>query len=221
MFKQLSQTNLAFAKAASVITVTFDDPSGQGWEEIPQVTGDQVAIANRTYIDLAGYTQEELTTFVRGVDIQKDKSPLSSSVVVCWEYDILSTRRITDEELQDIHNQPPGFMGMNSLTGVNQTLDLMQVVYGEHQTFANNANIPGTFITTGAGTFGSGNPSASDRLHWTKVYLLGLVGGDTYTGTFNSFPCNLVVQALTDKESDLVWIERLRRSHVLQNRSED
>jgi len=218
LYKQIGKVEAAFAKAASVLTVVIDPlTSAEGWEEIPQVTGDMFCLANRSYIDLEGWARDDLTTFVKGVDVQTPPYVLGmGNVVVFHEFDLLTTRRISDSELANIANLPPGWLSSPNSTSTSQTLDLMQVVYGQYRTQANNANIPGTFITVDRGTFGSGNPSSASKLYWTKLYLVAAVGGATYNGDFKGVPTNLVVQAVTDKESEYVYLERQRRSYVLQ-----
>ncbi|AXH79487.1 MAG: hypothetical protein [Circular genetic element sp.] len=181
--------------------------NNEGWEHIPQqnLAVGVAVVANRQYIDLAGYAMKDLTTFVQSVDIQKSRDPLGTNQLIVYVYDFLTTRRITTEELSNFTGaEIPGF--------VESTVDLMEMIYGEHQTLANNAQIPGTFITTMADSLGSGNPTASDRLHWTRVYSMSpaAVGAATLT----IYSTNLVSQAITGKEKDLVYIERLRRAYT-------
>ena len=92
----------------------------------------------------------------------------------------------------------------------------MECTYGLRQTLAQNAQIPGTFINIDGGTFGSGNPSASDKLHWTRLIITTMAHGEDITGAMVIPATNLVVQATTTEETDLVYMERLRRSYVLQ-----
>jgi len=193
------------------IVTTFTGPDltgiavGDGWETIIETVSLGKAV-HRSYIDLAGWTKEELTTFVQGVDIQKMKTPfgvIANSYPLVWEYDILSTRRIA---LTELTSGIPGFIGGPS------TIDLQSIVYGESRTYAENATIPGTYVTTDRETFGTGDPVATDKLHWTRIIRFSVAGA----ATLKVYPANLVVQAVTAKEKDLVWMERLRRSYVLQ-----
>jgi hypothetical protein len=192
--------------------------AGGNWESILQTpNGSVVAIANRTYIDLAGYTQQDLTTFIQSVDIQERGLPSYSTaggtipVNLVWVYDFITTRRITTAELSQLTTDIPGYLP--------STLDLMEMIYGEHKQYAVNTQVPGTYITVNGDTLGSGNPSAADRLHWTRVLLCypdGDVGENAVVGCTEA---NLVCQAVTGKEKDLVYIERLRRAYT-QERTE-
>jgi hypothetical protein len=185
------------------------------WETIVLGIGSGAAV-KRTYIDLAGWSKQELTTFTQGVDIQKMRTPLANPALahyLVWEYDILSTRRIQLAEMS-FFPMVPGFLGGPS------DLDLKDVIYAQSRTYAENTNIPGTYVTTDNGTYGSGNPTAMDKLHWTRLIVFtangNVISPPVVTTNLEIYPSNLVVQAVTAKEKDLVWMERLRRSYVLQ-----
>jgi len=172
---------------------------------------------NKTYIDLSGWAAQDLTTFTQGVDIQISLMPRSQTTgileVTCL--DILSTRRLTDAEISNwsfagIGGDPPGF--------IDNTTDLMEIIYGERTTFAVNNNIDGVagsvYVILDRETFGSGNPTAMSRMHWTRVYWMN---GSGSTEALQIPAANLVVQAMTVEEKDLVWMERLRRSYKQQS----
>ena len=217
LMKQIGSCSLSFdvtSHSDPAIDNFSMSANNEGWEEIPQQNlGLAVAVvANRQYIDLSGYAMDDLTTFVQSVDIQKSRDPLGTGQQLVWVYDFLTTRRITTAELSNFTGgEIPGF--------VESTVDLMEMIYGEHQTLALNGQIPGTFITTMVDTIGSGNASAADRLHWTRVYLFETGGGAGATNSYSFYPANLVCQGITGKEKDLVYIERLRRAYT-QQRSE-
>jgi len=211
LYKQISSSQLIFNSSAGESTAI----AGSGWQVITGPTG-QTAFANRTYLDLSGWTLEQLTTFVQGVDIQKGRLPQlvpgtpypAPGVNMLMEIDLLTTRKVTDLELADFDSLP-GFAA--------STMDLMQVIYAERTTYASNINIPGAVVKLDYETWGSGNPCATDKLHWSRCLLMGgAVSGD-YSIVY---PTNLVVQAVTAEEEDLVWIERLRRSFELQNEAD-
>jgi len=176
----------------------------RGWEALSDSE-----FVKRTYIDLSGWSTQELTTFTQGIDIQKSVIPLKGlgAFSTVWEFDFITTRVLTDAELTGffVNGNIPGFLP--------STVDLMEVIYGERMQYGINGTIPNTFVQISGDTFGSGNPTAMDKLHWTRYYFLGYgAAGDT----LGVFPTNLIVQAMTVEEKDLVWMERLRRSYVLQ-----
>jgi len=189
-----------------------------GWEVIWNTFPYAV---NRTYIDLAGWSKQQLTTFTQGIDIQVALMPRAGTLgileVTCL--DLITTRALTDDEISNwaiagISEDPPGFL--------DNTTDLMQVIYGERTTFAQNTSIVGVagalYVVLDRETFGSGNPTAMDKMHWTRVYWMNgsNVPGPVDVQSLYLPAANLIVQAMTVDEKDLVWMERLRRSYVLQ-----
>jgi len=200
--------------------IYFESPgtsfATNGWDVIDvNPTAPGVFWVYRTYIDLAGYSVDDLTMFTKGVDIQKQAitTTLIGNVAKTWdEYDILTTRRITDDEITGLHlGSGPGF--------ALSTVDLQQVIYGEVDQLASNTQVPSTFIRINRDTFGSGVPTAMDKLHWTRVLFVpgtAAAPGPAEADNWIVFPTNLIVDAVTAKEEDLVWVERVRRSYQLQ-----
>ncbi len=210
LFKQLPGGGGVFQYTAGVIDDTT--VTGEGWEYIEQDSAELPMLVNRTYIDLAGYTLQDLTLFTQAVDFQKNTfasafATSGAAPLSITQYDLISTRALTSDELEDIGGSPPGFLP--------STLDLMEVVYGEQVTSLQNSNIPGAFVPTYSDTFGSGNPTASDRLHWTRIFIVTPGASPQVQDIgLNVPPCNLVIGALTLEEQELVYIERLRRAYT-------
>jgi len=207
LYKQISGALGLFNSSVDESTLS----GASNWEVITGPTG-QTVFANRSYLDLSGWAIKDLTTFVQGVDIQKGRLPQlvpgapypAPGLNMMIEIDLITTRKITDLELADFDDLP-GFAG--------STMDLMQVIYAERTTYAANLNVPGAVIKLDYETWGSGVPCATDKLHYSKAVLMGSAITGDY---FIIYPTNLVLQAMTAKEKDLVWMERLRRSYVLQ-----
>ena len=203
LYKQVPGTLFTWGGSPGASTVT------NGWEEVGD--GSVGYAIYRSYIDLSGWSKQEVTTFTQGVDIQKGIMPLlggPAGATGLREFDFITTRRLTDTEL-NVFLDIPGYLP--------STVDLMEVIYGEFTEYGRNGNITNTFIKTNVETFGSGNATAMDKLHWTRlIYFHVPQGGDTLVIDST----NLVVQAMTTKEKDLVWMERLRRSYVLQDEAD-
>jgi len=197
LYKQIHGTTLTVGASVEDTTAT------NGWEP-----SGIAAVVNRSYIDISAWSQQELTTFTQGIDIQNVLTPtVTGSGNLIYLFDFVTTRRLTDAELNLIFlGTAPGFLP--------STADLMDVIYGERMIFASNISIPGSFVLVNGDTFGSGNPTAMNKIHWTRFAFLGNAAPDD---DLSIYPANLIVQALTVEEKDLVWMERLRRSYVLQN----
>jgi len=208
LYKQLSGTSVQYLADTPGTSVT-----GQ-WSVIRE-DANMLILAHRTYIDLSGWTRQDLTTFTQGIDIQKQQLPLRSltaaGMMTCDEFDFITTRRLTDAELDfDVT-----LGGGESLPGFSaSTVDLMEVIYGERMQYAVNATVQFSYVQISGETFGSGNPTAQDKLHWTRLFL---IRAPQNLDGFTIYSTNLVVQAMTVEEKDLVWLERLRRSYVLQD----
>ena len=211
LYKSLGATQLGLNFES-----TSDAYAKNGWEVIWDTFPYAV---NRSYIDLAGLSTQELTTFTQGVDIQLSLMPRATTIgipeITCL--DLITTRRLTDAE---ITNWPIGGLDIDVPGFLDNTVDLMEVIYGERTTFAQNQSIvvAGTvYVILDKETFGSGNPTAMDKMHWTRVYWINGSGVNEVIGLPAA---NLVVQVMTAKEKDLVWMERLRRSYVLQDQAD-
>jgi len=108
LYKQLGATNIAlnYDSATSAFL-------SNGWEVIWNTFPYAV---NRTYIDLEGWSKQELTTFTQGVDFQHALMPRATTLgileVTC--FDIITTRRLTDAEISNwgiagVSEDPPRF----------------------------------------------------------------------------------------------------------------
>jgi len=221
LFKQIDEAFFAYNYTSSAANV-----AGSGWEVLDgeDALGNTIPyLTNRTYIDLSGFSREELTTFIRGVDFQHQRRPRSTTtgILEITVLDILSTRRLTDAEI--INWSSDGGPAAHDAPGfLDSTVDLMEVVYGERTTYVMNSTMAvglagSVYVTLGADTFGSGNPIATDKLHWTRTIWLNGSGINEFAIIGAS---NLVVQAVTAQEKDLVWMERLRRSYVIQDQGD-
>lgn len=225
LFKQMGRCLLAYNYYTTATTI-----DGVGWEVI--LGQDALAnpipyLTNRTYIDISGYSREELTTFIRGVDFQHQKRPRSSTegILEITVLDILSTRRLTDAEIINWQSDAGTslLLGAQDAPGfLDSTVDLQHVVYGERTTYVINSTMAvglagSVYVTLGGDTFGSGQPIATDKLHWTRTIWLNGSGDNeiVFIGA-----TNLAIQAITAEEKDLVWMERLRRSYVVQDQGD-
>jgi len=210
LYKQLPGCTAQYRSEGTLIT-------GSGWEVISE-SANILVVAARGYIDLQGWSAQDLTIFTQGVDIQKQHTPQRSltatGMVTADSYDYITTRRLTNTEI----DLDPSLGGAeNNLPGFGEsTVDLMQVIYGERMQYAVNQTVGFSYVQVSGETFGSGNPTAMNRMHWTRVYY---IFAPINLDALAIFPTNLVVQAMTVEEKDLIWMERLRRSYVHQDRA--
>lgn len=185
--------------------------AGEGWEIL--TNSFPMRFVWRGYIDLAGYSREELTLFTQQVDIQRNHTIGGSpDVLVAVVTELVTTRRITDDEAISTNN---GFL--ESSPGIIiPSLDIQEIVYAEITTYTPYSQTNGLWRKLQHDSFGTGNPTASDRLHIT-IIAQPLFDGDASAMLIPS--CNFLIGAVTAHEDDLVYIERLRRAYT-QQRSE-
>lgn len=208
LYKQIAMGTITYGETITPGEDSTDTTIGEGWEILTDPTAQFHHAVNRQYIDLSGWSRESLTTFTQGIDIQNEFLPSYVGVAPnLWVVDYISTRELTNKELTRLGTDGtlPGF--------ANNTGDLMQIIYGQNLQLATNAQVSVTYVQVGSGTFGSGNPTAMNRMHWTRHVICAAAAPGA---TVIIWPTNLIVQALTVEEKDLVWIERLRRSYVQQ-----
>ena len=183
-------------------TITLPFPAA-GWEVVQPFVGANLYLVWRGYIDLAGYTQDDLTFFTQAVDVQHGPLDLSSGLTNNVTFDLVTTRRIRDSEVGLFQ----GFLPSTS----TPCLDIQEVIYGEWANRTPYAQTIPSLTNVSAGTVGTGNPTASDRLHITRIVAsFGAGAADTlYLGG-----TNFVIGGVTGHEKDLVYIERLRRAYT-------
>ena len=178
---------------------------GEGWEQI-NYAGGGIIFVWRGFIDMAGYTQDDLTFFTQAVDVQRSQIPLLSTNTTWLNIvDLVTTRSLRDNELYP-NNYKNGFIGF---PGPN--LDIQEVVYGEWSSVTPYSATNVTAVKLDGDTFGTGNPTAADRLHVTRIATFN---GTASGGSFTLGACNYVIGGVTAHEKDLVYIERLRRAYT-------
>jgi hypothetical protein len=183
---------------------------GEGWEIVlPSIGG--LCFVWKGFIDLAGYTQDELTFFTQTVDIQNANIPAGVAETTSLNIvDLITTRFVPDNTIF------PNNFGNTFLNPAPiPTLDIQEMIYGEWRTFTPYTATNLLLRLLGTDTFGTGNPTASDRIHITRIVTWA---GTSSTGGLNVPPCNVLMGGVTAHEKDLVYIERLRRAYT-QERS--
>lgn len=181
---------------------------GEGWEVVAK-GADNMVFVWRGFIDLGGYTQDELTFFSQAVDVQDNGlSSANPSVLKGEIIDMVTTRRISDAEVNPINAN--GFIQPAPTVSIDG-LDIQEVVYGNTRAFTPYSATNGLWIQLFGSTFGTGNPTASDRLHITRI-VIPFGGGESESVSIKS--CNFLIGGVTAHEKDLVYIERLRRAYT-------
>jgi hypothetical protein len=184
---------------------------GEGWEIVLPSSGGLVFVW-RGFIDLAGYTQDDLTFFTQAVDIQNANIPAAVAETTSLNVtDLITTRFVPDTTIF------PNNIGNTFLNpAAIPTLDIQEMIYGEWRTFTPYTATNLLLRLFGTDTFGTGNPTASARIHITRIVTWNGTGS---TGGLNVPAYNVLMGGVTAHEKDLVYIERLRRAYT-QERTE-
>jgi len=181
-----------------------------GWEIVG--TGAFQFAVYRTYMDVVGWSKDDITAFTQGASFQEGSNVYftggGSLPMMCW--DIVSVNYITDDQFTDNLDAtgfnwcPPGLS--------NSNYNLEEILAGRWREFSADSTINTTRLVS-QGVWGAGDATTGDRIHITKAYYLG---ASLPTGGIMILPDSAVVlPTLLVQEKDLVYLERLRRSYVL------
>lgn len=203
---------------AYLIVNAEDDWAGSmlnGWEIYTNDIGTQWGLY-RTYIDIVGWSKDDVTAFTQGAALQEAErwsASLGGTVPVLNTWDIVSVNYIDDSAFDSdrffgigapYNWEAPGMSGSN--------YNLEEILAGRYRSFSQSQDVTST-SQTNLQTWGAGDATAGDRIYITRAILL--TGNTVYPGSIFVPAMAVIVPTLLVKESDLVYMERLRRSYVL------
>ena len=184
-----------------------------GWEILVVGTSTNQFAVYRTYIDVVGWSKDEITAFTQGASFQECDSvvfsPGGTTPLKSW--DMVTVNYIEDSAFTD----PDKLLnGTNwSAPGTSfSNYNLEEILAGRWREFAASQDLA-TSKLIGMGAWGCGDATAGDRIYITKVFLLGVA--IPTAGRLIIPEGAVVIPTLLVKEADLVYLERLRRSYVL------
>lgn len=190
------------------ITINEEEPyytiSGGPWDSLSDT-----CFARRDYFDLSGYSLDDLTCFIQGVDIQEGFTA-HGNLGYAWVIDLITTEYVDSASILamvvNFTGDAPGFP--------ESTFDMSQVAYGRCRTFKgqNTAQVPiGTLYQTGSTNFGTNQGTAGQKLYTTRVLQFAGLG----TEFISIPPSNFVVAVIVAKEKELPFLMRMKRSYEL------
>lgn len=189
-----------------------------GWEIYTNDAGTQWAL-HRSYVDIAGWAKDSITAFTQGAAFQECErwsGGLGGLLPILNTWDMVTVNYIENEAFDGdkffatIYGwSAPGMSGSN--------YNLEEVLAGRYRSFATSQDVT-AMTQTNLQVWGSGDATAGDRIYITRAILLT---NTTLSGEFLNVPAMaVIIPTLLVKEKDLVYLERLRRSYVLNdNRS--
>jgi len=167
-----------------------------------------------------GYTREDLTTFPMNWDIAEDGrvyadtvfDPLVGYISTLKIWNIISEKPITNEDLDLLPQECPGFLGSNhELRGI---LGARWREYSWNQG-AGIGFTPPDIQSLGAQVSGSGEWGLCQATTVKHLYITIIIQPQDLSGTMPAirYPNTAwSIGVVTAEEKDLVYIERLRRS---------
>jgi len=209
--------------------------TGAGWELISAEDSEggptQWAVW-RGYFDLSGIVERQQTLFTVNPMFQEgcDWNYTSTNTIGALQvWDMLSQEYITNETFNGViplsgNWIAPGFSGGQSTLGIARTgagYELEDIHYGNARSFQFAPSAPGDAVPflpnqTRSSSWGVGSATAGQKLYITRALHITSALEAGPGNLIRSPPTAIVVPALIAKETDLRYIERLRRSYVIQ-----
>lgn len=195
-------------------TGTITSGEMPGYEVDPSPSKCVLAYQLNQYFDLKGYTLDDLTTYVQGVQLQKigpyQFSQMQADSFI-REWIIVHTDPLSFEDLENgdallVPNSVPG--------GPNSSQGLQQIIKGWCGVYSQDAGAGfGRLIESQS--WGAGNSTAADRLYYSRLFVFPKTKTDGTTNAAYSWAwpaLGVVVPIIVDKEPDHEYIMRLTRS---------
>jgi len=208
---------------------------GSGWEAITGVDTDgnpTYWAVYRGYFDLSGIVIDQATLFTVNPMFQEgcDWNYITSNAQGALQvWDILSQEHITNETFNGVvagsgNWIAPGLTGGQQGVGVirvGAAYELEDIHYGNARSFQYGAvTVLGAspFLPnqTRSSSWGVGSATAGQKLYITRAIHISSALSPEPGNEIRSPPTAVVVPALIAEETELRYIERLRRSYVLQ-----
>jgi len=214
---------------------SFRNITGGGWRIVNAVDTDgnpTYWAVYRTYFDLSGIVIDQATLFTVNPMFQEGcdwnyTTSLATGALQVW--DLITQEYIDDDTFDGVlagsgNWIAPGLTSGKSTLGsirVGAAYELEDVHYGNARSFQYGAitalgGSPFLPNQTRSSSWGAGSASAGQKLYVTRAFHLSSALNPELGNEIVSPPTAVVVPALIAKETDLRYIERLRRSYVVQ-----
>ena len=204
-------------------------------------SGINIAFLSEHKLDLSGYAMEDLTVYFRssfeqrgGItsviwQVDSPTTPLIAAETVLSEVTILSTVPMSDDNLVSTIFTMPGFIPFN-LPGIEPgNFDRTHIIHGSQLIWGVDSVFGGDpFQINGFGysrviqanDFSSLEPTSADCIYCYRLIVMP----ESYITTVRKGlisalipPKRILLDAMTDKEPELEYMMRLKRSYELAN----
>jgi len=209
--------------------------TGGGWELVTATDSEDNPTywaVHRGYFDLSGIVADQATLFTVSPMFQEgcDWNFISTNPIGALQvWDMISQEYITDETFDGVISGSgnwiaPGLSGGEVLLGglrVGAPYELEDIHFGNARSFQYGAvtalgSSPFLPNQTRSSSWGVGSATAGQKLYVTRAIHISSALAAEPANEVRSPPTAVVVPSLIAKETDLRYIERLRRSYVVQ-----
>jgi hypothetical protein len=191
-------------------------PYGEtGWSVID---GAVSILSHETQIDLSGYAMDSLTFFPRAVGIQDPGIYTFKNTAGDTTVDSLQVLDIVTTVPMDI-NRVSNAMIANVAPGmIDSDYDFTPILFGLFRFFTSNTQIsyPDYMQLERSQRFDSGEATAADKLYCYRIVQVIATEINNQTEIFIPAARQLL-GGMLGEESDLVYMQRLKRSYELAN----
>jgi len=176
---------------------------------------------HETQIDLSGYALQDMTFFPSAVGVQdpgvyRMLPGAASTTSSLYVMDIITSTPINPNDVM-VADQLGNMQGPG-MFGSDETFET--IVYGLLRVFAENSTIkiPNFQQLQRSQRFESGEPTAADKLYCYRIVQISSVGAlDAGTSYIVVPAARQLVAGRIKEETELVYMQRLKRSYELAN----
>ena len=186
-----------------------------GWQVLDVA---QTRFGHETVIDLSGYAMESLTFFPEAIGLQ-DPGIYTYTPGGGSSYNGMQVLDIITSVPMDL-NAVANSQGLGIGPGMlRSTHEFETLLFGMFRFFTANTNIPyaGYQQLERSQRFDSGEPTAADKLYCYRIVSLLADGPPEPDSRFAVPAARQLVGGAMDEESELVYMQRLKRSYELAN----
>ena len=205
-------------KHFSAFDITLGNPapfpaafSGDDWGAVENLN--TPTFRTRSYIDLTGISEQDLTTFIQRVEIQEAFPPFGTAPFHI--VDLVTTEEVTDAQILAAYlyntgaGQLPGFQ--------HSDFNMEQVVYGRTRRYSTSTEY-GDLNLKGVSNWGTGSSTAASRLYLTRIVMVEVLTPPVPDTTVRIAASDFVLGAVLLKEPELQHMMRLKRSYEMAPR---
>jgi len=187
-----------------------------GWEQLTSGSG----WFHETQIDLSGYAMESLTFFPSAVGIQdpgvyRMKPGSGAATSSLYVLDLITSTPIDPNRIMNADWL--GSMIGPGMFGSDETFET--ILYGLARVFSENSTIqiPNYQQLQRSQRFESGEPTAADKLYCYRIVQISAESLDAGLSSIIVPACRQLISGMLDEESELIYMQRLKRSYELAN----